>query len=159
MSDTVLTATEDLVRMQLQNALTMEDDSLASLEWLEHVALSPEVGELFRNHQEETKQQIEHLHRVFGELGMPMLASPSPAGQGIAQQSEMLVAQAGPSRQDEAVLIAGLGSEHYEIAVYTALLASLADGEPEVAYLLHSNLDQEVRVSDALAGCLRKRAH
>ena len=61
MSDTVLTATEDLVRMQLQNALTMEDDSLASLEWLEHVALSPEVGELFRNHQEETKQQIEKL--------------------------------------------------------------------------------------------------
>ena len=88
-----------------------------------------------------------------------MLASPSPAAQGIAQQSEMLVAQAGPSRQDEAALIAGLGSEHYEIAVYTALLASLADGEPEVAYLLHSNLDQEVRVSDALAGCLRKRAH
>lgn len=159
MSDTVLSATEEFVRLQLQHALTMEDDSLASLERLEHVSRSHEVGELFRHHQEETKQQIENLHRVFGELGLPMLASPSPATKGIVQQAEMLLAQAGPMRQDEAALTAALGSEHYEVAVYTALLASLTDGEPEVAYLLHSNLDQEHRTSDELAVCLRKWAH
>lgn len=50
---------------QLRTAPAIEDDSLAALKELAAAARSADVTKLFRHHQDETKEQIQNLHRVF----------------------------------------------------------------------------------------------
>lgn len=155
MSQTVLETPQDLIRMQLRTALTMEDDSLAALQELEQVAQSSEVKKLFRHHQDETKQQIENLHSVFDLLELPTSTAPSPSTKGISHQAESLIGRSEKGLHDQVAVASALGNEHYEIAAYTSLIIGVKGQEPKAADLLQVNLDQEKHTSEELADCLR----
>ncbi len=146
----------DLLHYQLRSALTMEHDSLAALKELASAAKSAEVKKMFTHHQDETKEQIDNLHRVFELLEFEPTTAPSPSTKGISKQAGSLIKKSATSLRDRVVLSSALGNEHYEISAYTALIIpATAMGAAEAAALLQANLDQEQHTSEELEQMLR----
>ena len=159
MSQTTLESPADLLRFQLRTAMTMEQDSLASLGELESAAKSPEVKKMFRHNADETKEQIENLRKVFQLLELPESTAASPTTKGIAKQAESLIQRAAPALRDQVTLSAALGNEHYEISAYQSLIiATRAQGAVYAAALLTDNLDQETHTSEELQSKLLELA-
>jgi len=151
MTQNRLETPEDLLRFQLRTARTMEDDSLAALKELAAAAQSSEVKKLFRHHQDETKQQIQNLSRVFALLEFPESTAPSPSTKGISKQAQSLIERSANSLRDQVTLSAALGNEHYESSAYESLLVAVrATGQQEAVTLLQENLDQETHTSEEL---------
>ncbi|MGX5682291.1 YciE/YciF ferroxidase family protein [Schumannella luteola] len=149
----------DLLRYQLRTALTMEDDSLAALGELEAAAQSAEIKKMFRHHADETREQIENLHRVFELLEFKDTTAPSPSTKGITRQAESLIGKTSDELLDQVVLSCALGNEHYEISAYQSLIVPVqAMGVSDVLQLLQSNLDQETHTSQELHEMLQKVA-
>lgn len=150
-----LTTPEDLLHLQLRTALTMEDHSLTALGELESAAASRDVKKMFRHHADETREQIENLHRVFAVLDLRDSTSPSPSTTGIRRQAESLIARTAEGLRDQVVLSCALGNEHYEVAAYEGLIVPLeARGATDAAALLRANLDQEEHTAEELRGML-----
>lgn len=158
MSQTQLESPQDLLRFQLRTALTMEDDSLAALKELAAAARSADVKKLFRHHQDETKEQIQNLHRVFTLLELPASTAPSPSTKGISKQAQSLISRSAPSLRDQVALSSALGNEHYEISAYQSLITAVAPLQPAAAQLLQDNLDQETHTSEELLTRLQEMA-
>lgn len=150
MPQTTLESPQDLLRFQLRTALTMEDDSLAALKELAGAARSADVKKLFRHHQDETKEQIENLRRVFTLLELPESTAPSPSTKGISKQAQSLLSRSATSLHDQVALSCALGNEHYEISAYKSLIVAVTPLHPEAAALLQDNLDQETHTSEEL---------
>lgn len=150
MPQTILESPRDLLRFQLRTALTMEDDSLAALKELASAARSADVKKLFRHHQDETKEQIQNLRRVFALLELPVSTAPSPSTKGISKQAQSLLNRSSASLRDQAALSSALGNEHYEISAYQSLVTAVTPLHPEAAQLLQDNLDQETHTSEEL---------
>jgi ferritin-like metal-binding protein YciE len=149
----------DLMHYQLRTALTMEDDSLAALGELAKAAKSKDVKDMFRHHADETKEQIENLHKVFKLLELKDTTAPSPSTKGISKQAESLISKSAPKLRDQVTLSCALGNEHYEMSAYQSLIIpASAMGAADVATLLQANLDQEVHTSEELQGMLQKLA-
>jgi ferritin-like metal-binding protein YciE len=148
---------DDLLRMQLRVARTMEDDSLAALGELAEAAESADIKKLFRHHADETKQQIENLHKVFQLLELPESTAASPVTKGIGAHAESLIARSADSLRDQVTLSAALGNEHYEMAAYEALITPLtAMGAADAVKLLEENREQEIHTSKELSERLTK---
>jgi len=158
MPQTTLESPQDLVRFQLRTALTMEDDSLAALKELAGAARSADVKKLFRHHQDETKEQIENLRRVFTLLELPESTAPSPSTKGISKQAQSLLNRSAASLHDQVALSCALGNEHYEISAYQSLIVAVTPTHPEAAKLLQDNLDQETHTSEELFTRLQEMA-
>lgn len=147
----------DLFRFQLRSSLTMEEHSLEALGELEQAVNDSKIKKLLTHHAEETRQQIDNLKQVFGLLDLDVSTAPSPSTTGITKQARSLLKRSSPSLQDEVALLSALGTEHYEIAVYQALvLQAQSLDNSEAAALLQENLDQEVHTSEELSDALRK---
>ena len=159
MAATSIETAEDLLHLQLRTALTMEDHSLAALGTLAAAAKSAEIKKMFRHHADETKEQIENLHKVFGILDLKKTTAPSPSTTGISKQAESLIAKASGKVMDQVVLASALGNEHYEMSAYEALLIPVkAMGATDAVKLLQFNLDQEVHTSEELRETLARIA-
>jgi ferritin-like metal-binding protein YciE len=138
------TTPEEIFSYKLGSALTMEYDSLEMLGELEKTAMRSELKTLFREHGEETRQQIENLKRCFELLGEDVNDSPSPTTKGLAKESRSSTAKTDESLVDAVVLAGALEAEHYETAVYETLITHADAREAtEVAALLRANLEQE----------------
>jgi ferritin-like metal-binding protein YciE len=150
-------APTDLLHYQLRTALTMEHDSLAALGELATAAKSAEIKKMFRHHADETKEQIENLHKVFELMGWKGTTAPSAATKGIGKQAGAMIERSGPKMVDRVVLAAALGNEHYEISAYQALLVPVqAMDNKDAQALLLFNLDQETHTSEELHTTLVK---
>lgn len=159
MSQLTLETPTDLLRYQLRTALTMEDDSLAALGELQAAAQSAEVKKMFRHHADETKEQIENLHKVFELLDFPDTTAPSPSTKGISRQAESLIGKTSDELLDQVVLSCALGNEHYEISAYQSLIIPvMAMGMTDAVQLLQANLEQETHTSEELHEMLQKVA-
>jgi ferritin-like metal-binding protein YciE len=157
MAQQTLETPTDLLQYQLRTALTMEADSLAALGELTKAAKSAEVKKMFRHHADETKEQIENLHRVFGLLEFRESTAPSPSTKGISKQAESLIGRSGTRLRDQVALSCALGNEHYEISAYQGLIIpATALGVTDVVILLQANLDQETHTSEELQSMLQK---
>jgi ferritin-like metal-binding protein YciE len=147
----------DLLHLQLRTALTMEHDSLAALGELASAAKSSEVKKMFTHHSDETKEQIDNLHKVFGLLDLKESTAPSPSTKGISRQAGSLIEKSAPALRDQVVLSSALGNEHYEISAYQSLIIPVsAMGAADVLELLQANLDQETHTSEELEDMLKK---
>lgn len=137
----------------------MEDHSLAALGVLASAAKSADIKKMFRHHADETKEQIDNLHKVFTLLDLKPSSAPSPSTTGISKQAESLIAHAGSKVMDQVVLSSALGNEHYEISAYEALLIPIIKmGVSEAVELLQFNLDQETHTSEELRTALQRIA-
>ncbi|WP_424937449.1 ferritin-like domain-containing protein [Arenibacterium sp. S380] len=133
-----------LFAFRLNVAMAMEHDSLAMLQELEEAARSEKVKGMFAHHAEETRGQIERLETAFDRLELEVVAAESPTTKGLAEDGRTLVSVTSDDIRDVAVIGAALGTEHYELAAYLALVSGAeAMEEEEVRQLLVENLLQE----------------
>ncbi|MHA7305220.1 YciE/YciF ferroxidase family protein [Arthrobacter sp. TMN-49] len=138
------TTVDEIFHYKLGSALTMEYDSLEMLGDMEKGAMRSDLRELFHEHAHETRQQIENLQQCFALLGAEAHQGPSPATKGLAKESKALMAKTDNSLVDAVVLAGALETEHYEMAVYEALIfQAKARGAAGIAELLNQNLMQE----------------
>jgi ferritin-like metal-binding protein YciE len=157
MAALVLDSPSALLHYQLRTALTMEADSLAALAELAKAAKSKEVKDMFRHHSDETREQIDNLHKVFALLEFKDTSAPSPSTKGISKQAESLIAKSATKLRDQVTLSCALGNEHYEISAYQGLiLPAAALGADDAVLLLQANLDQETHTSEELQSMLQK---
>ena len=159
MATQTLDTPDELLHFQLRTALTMEDDSLAALGVLEKAAKSAKLKKMFKHHSDETKDQIENLHKVFKLLDFKQTTAPSPSTKGISKQAESLIKRSDDSLLDQVVLSSALGNEHYEIAAYKSLIIPVSTmGLADAAALLTDNLEQETHTSEELRAELERMA-
>ena len=69
---------EELYNFKLGAALTMEHTVLKMLDSNAKAARSFELADLFRHHQDETRQQIANLEKAFAAFGGRSPARPAP---------------------------------------------------------------------------------
>ncbi|WP_375492449.1 ferritin-like domain-containing protein [uncultured Jatrophihabitans sp.] len=144
-----LTTPEEIFSFKLGSALSMEHDTLAMLADLEQHAQRAELKTMFREHAEETRQQIANIEQCFALLGESVDDSPSPVTKGLAKEGTSTIKKTDDSIVDAVILAGALETEHYEIAVYETLVTNAeARGATEVATLLRQNLTQEESARD-----------
>ena len=152
-----LTTPEEIFSFKLGSALSMEHDTLQMLGDLEEHAQRAELKTMFREHAEETRQQIANIEQCFALLGEPVDDSPSPVTKGLAKEGTSTIKKTDDSVVDAVILAGALETEHYEIAVYETLVTNAdARGASEVAALLRQNLAQEETARDKVKQAARR---
>jgi ferritin-like metal-binding protein YciE len=111
-------------------------------------------------HHEETKQHVENVQQVFQQLGEQPEGKEAPGLEGLKQEHESGVAEVAPALRASFDAGAAIGTEHYEIAIYSsAVLLAGSLGEQEAASLLGTNLEQEFAALKKLEGIAQQLAH
>lgn len=150
---------DELFAYKLGSALRMENDTLDMLAELEETAQRKELKEFFKHHQEETREQVSNLEKVFEVLGEPAKEHPSPTTKGMKEEGKKVFEKTDEALIDSVVLAAALGTEHYETAVYETLITHAeAMGAKEVVDLLKQNLEQETHTADEIKKFAQKVA-
>lgn len=138
------TTPAEIFHYKLGSALSMEHDSLEMLGDMEKIAMRSDLKELFREHADETRQQIQNLEQCFALLGETVHQTPSPATKGMAREFKSSTGKTDRSLVDGVVLAGALETEHYETAVYETLINyAKARGTMDIVKLLSQNLEQE----------------
>jgi ferritin-like metal-binding protein YciE len=107
-------------------------------------AQDEELESALEEHLGETRRHVEHVRQAFAELEESPTGKEAPGLEGLKQEHDDGVGQVAPSLRDMFDAGAAIGSEHYEIAIYSgAVLLAEGAGEKNVAGLLKANLDQE----------------
>jgi ferritin-like metal-binding protein YciE len=139
-----LNTPEELYHYKLGAALKMEQTVLDMLDDNAEAAQREELKQLFRHHQDETRQQISNLEEAFRAFGWEVDDSPCPAIQGIEKEGKANVKKADDKLVDAVLLAGAAETEHHEIAVYEGLITNAqAMGKGDVVELLRQNLEQE----------------
>jgi ferritin-like metal-binding protein YciE len=140
-----LTTPRELFIHELSDAMSAEQQILKMLPELQKEALNHELQEALKTHEEETQQQVRNLQEVFRQLGETPEATTCYAVKGLDEEHKALLKeQPSPEILEMANLGAASKTEHYEMAMYTALVQMAKDlGETDAAQLLQDNLDQE----------------
>ena len=144
----VETPTELFVH-KLGAALTMEETILEMLEKLEQEASDSKLKKDLQHHHQETRQQVQNLHRIFDALGEEVEKQSCPAIEGLEKESQQMLKQVDDELIDSVILGGVIETEHHEIAVYEGLIAKAeAMDEQDVVALLQENLEQEEAALD-----------
>ncbi|MBA2598691.1 MAG: DUF892 family protein [Chloroflexota bacterium] len=140
-----LTTPRELFLHELADAMSAEQQILKMLPELQEEARNSEVREALQEHEAETRQQVENIQEVFRQFGETPETTTCLAMQGIAAEHQALHQEEPPPEILEmANLIGAAKTEHYEMAMYAALVQLAKDlGEDDAAQLLQDNLDQE----------------
>ena len=139
-------ALQDVLIDELRDMYSAENQLVKALPKLAKGARSPELKTLFTTHLQETKGQVERLKQVFEILGKKATGQHCNGMEGIVKEgAEQLEKTEPPASFDAGLIGAGLRTEHYEIAGYTAVIAmAKVLGQKEIVGLLTENLNEEV---------------
>jgi ferritin-like metal-binding protein YciE len=150
----------DLLVDDLKRLLTVET-TLAKmlLPKLMAEVQNDELKSALQHHHEETKQHVENVRQAFRQLGVEPEAKEAQGLEGLAQEHASGMGAVAPSLRETFDAGAAIGTEHYEIAIYSgALLLATSIGNDEVAELLGSNLEQEFAALKKLEGIAERLA-
>ena len=118
-----------------------------------------ELKSALEQHLGETRTHAETLARAFDALGEEKAGKDAPGLEGLKHEHDDDVTQISPALRDGFDAGAAIGSEHYEIAIYsTALLIAESLGEEEVVTVLGDNLVQEFAALKKLEGIAERLA-
>ena len=139
-----LTSTRELLLMDLKRLLTVE-------ELLAKVMLPKLVQEVqddalkraLEEHLQETRGHVEQLKHAFALLREKPAGADAPGLEGLKQEHDSGIQKVAPALRDGFDAGAAIGSEHYEIAVYSSALLLAQAAASEVAEILSGNLDDE----------------
>jgi ferritin-like metal-binding protein YciE len=113
---------------------------------MQKAATSEELADAINTHQEQTREHVSRLERVFESVGSTAKAKKCPAMEGLIEEGQEVIDD---TEEDSAVRDAGLimccqKVEHYEIATYGSLRTLAAKmGHDEAAQLLEQTLNEE----------------
>lgn len=148
----------DLFLTELKDIYSAESMILKSLPKLAKAAASPKLQEAFKEHLEETKNQVERLNQIFTNLGVPPKSKKCEGMEGIiAEAEEFLDAQGDPAVKDAALIACAQKVEHYEICGYgTCRTFAQFLGDQQSAELLQQTLDEEKKTDKLLTKLAEK---
>jgi ferritin-like metal-binding protein YciE len=140
-----LNSLHELFVEQLQDLYSAETQLLEALPKMEQAASHDELKAAFHHHLDETRDHVERLEEIFGQLGKAHGSETCEAMKGLIEEGEEIVkAQGDHAVKDAALIAAAQRVEHYEIAAY-GTVRTLADelDLSEAQDLLDQTLDEE----------------
>lgn len=136
---------QDLFVEELHDLHSAEEQLVEALPKMAQAASNDELREAFEHHLQETRDHLNRINDIYGELGVSPSSEKCEAMEGlIAEGEELIKAEGDPSVKDAALIGAAQRVEHYEMAAYgTAreLAKELDHGQAEE--LLDQTLDEE----------------
>jgi len=139
-----LNTPQEAYNYKLGAALKMEQTVLDMLDKNAEEAQTEQVKQLFRHHQDETRQQIANIEQAFALFGWDVDTSPCPAIEGLDKEGRANARKTDDALVDDVLLQGAAEVEHHEIGVYENLIIhARAMGRSDVARLLEQNLEQE----------------
>ena len=136
---------EDLLHEELKDLYDAEQQLVEALPKMMEAAENPQLQEAFREHLQQTEQQVTRLEEVFEELGFEPESHTCKGMKGlIAEGQQMIKAKGDTDVRDAGLIGAAQRVEHYEIAAYgTARTLAQRLGRSRAAELLQTTLDEE----------------
>jgi ferritin-like metal-binding protein YciE len=148
-----LESLQELLIDELKDLYSAENQLVKALPKMAKAAASPELKAAFEEHLEETKEQVQRLVTIFGQLnGSSPKGKKCKAMEGLIEEGgEIIEAEGEDSVKDAALICAAQKVEHYEMAGYgcARTFAQLL-GLNDVADLLQQTLDEEGNVDKKL---------
>ncbi|HUO50594.1 MAG TPA: DUF892 family protein [Candidatus Paceibacterota bacterium] len=144
----------DLFVLKLGALLDIEEQITKALPKFAKAASNEELREAFMEHLEETKQQTERLHEIFGMLDVAPKKTRVEAIRGMAEDSEWIIKSVkSPSARDALLIASAQYVEHYEMSGYESAIAwaEILDVYDAVGHL-RDTLKEEQAASKKLAG-------
>ena len=139
-----LNTPQEAYNYKLGAALKMEQTVLDMLDKNAEEAHDEHVKQLFRHHQDETRQQIANIEQAFRTFGWDVDTSPCPAIEGLEKEGRANARKTDDALVDDVLLQGAAEVEHHEIGVYENLIIhAQAMGRADVVRLLTQNLEQE----------------
>ncbi len=142
-----------LITDQLSDLYDAEGQLTKALPKLAKAAEDEELAQSFRDHAEQTQEQVRRIEQVFQALGMKARRKPCAAMKGLIEEGrEAMEADMDDSVRDIGLIAAARRVEHYEIAAYDALIeAAKASKQAEVVGLLRETAQEEAQTDKLLA--------
>jgi ferritin-like metal-binding protein YciE len=140
----------ELFEETLKDIYYAEKAIMKALPKMAKKASSKKLQAAFSKHLKETEGQLERLDQVFELIGKKARGKDCPAIDGIIEEAEEVMKEAGDDIiRDAAMLAAAQAVEHYEISRYGTLVAWAEKLEmSDAAELLEATLDEE-KLTDA----------
>jgi ferritin-like metal-binding protein YciE len=138
---------------QLQDIYWAEQKLTGALSKLGEAASSEELRQAFSSHQQETRNHVSRVEKVFELIGAPARAKRCPAIAGIVDEGEAIIdeTEEHTAQRDVGLIFAGQKAEHYEIATYGGLVTLARTlGYKDVAEILSVTLAEEKKADNLL---------
>lgn len=142
----------DLYLDQIQDMHSCERQIIKALPKMAKAATQPRLKDGFNHHLEETKEQLERLNRILGDLGKGPGRKVCQAAAGLIEEgSELIEADADEEVRDAGLICAAQKIEHYEIASYGCLRTfAVLLGRTADAKALDKTLNEEKTADQSL---------
>ncbi len=147
-----LQSLQDVFTHELQDLYDAENQLLQALPKMAQAASNQELREAFEHHLDETRDHVQRLEEIFGQLGISGSGETCEAMRGLIKEGEKTIAIDGdPTAKDAALIAAAQRVEHYEIAAYgTARTLAGELDHNEAQDLLDQTLDEEANADKLL---------
>jgi len=144
---------DELFHEGLQDIYFAEKKILVALPKMAKAAEAEELADAFREHEEQTREQVRRLEKVFKLIDEKPQAKKCPAIIGIIEEGEDLIEEYEDSPAlDAGLLGAAQAVEHYEIARYGTLKGWAHElGLNEAVSLLQATLEEEKDTDEKLS--------
>lgn len=137
---------------ELKDIYWAEKHLVKNLPKMAKAATSSELQTAFKNHLEETVNQVSRLEKVFESVGEKATAKKCDAMEGLVKEAEGCIedTEDGTIARDAALISCGQKVEHYEIASYGTLKTFAGVlGFSAAVKLLEETLEEE-KTADTL---------
>ena len=148
---------KELFLYDLSALYSAEQENLKILPLLAQEVGDQTISSMYREHEQDTRQQIQNLEQCFRALNSQPMQVENHAAVGLKKNHDAFVQQ-NPSKEAISMCATGAGviNEHMEIAAYKLLVdAAIHMGDVKCADLLTKNCLQE----EAMATKLEKMAY
>jgi ferritin-like metal-binding protein YciE len=143
---------DDLFYALLQDVYSAEKEMLKILPKLAQRSSNDTLKLAFRDHEDETSEQVGRLEQVFEIIGREAHGRMSDAMAAIIAEAQRMVDDIDDEAvRDAGILAAAQVAEHYEIARYATLLGWAEYlGDDQIVELLSETLEEERHADDLL---------
>lgn len=156
-----LNSMEDLYKEQIQDLYSAESQILKAMPKMIDCAKDSELKKAFKNHTQETEQQVKRLEEILKELKEKPGEHKCKAMEGLLKEGDDLIKQDGkanPEVLDAALISAAQRIEHYEIAGYgTAATYAKILGFENHVQLLKQTLSEEKETDHKLTALAERK--
>jgi Uncharacterized protein conserved in bacteria len=144
---------DELFHEGLQDIYFAEKKILVALPKMAKAAEAEELADAFREHEEQTREQVSRLEKVFKLIDEKPKAKKCPAIIGIIEEGEDIIEEYEDSPAlDAGLLGAAQAVEHYEIARYGTLKGWARElGLNAAVSLLQATLEEEKHTDEKLS--------
>jgi len=144
---------DDLFHALLQDLYFAEKEQLKLLPKLAQKSANETLKLAFRDHEDETSEQVGRLEQVFEIMGKDARGKTSDAMLAIIAEAQRAIDEIDDAAvRDAALVAAAQAAEHYEIARYATLLGWAEHlGEDEIVELLSETLEEERHAGELLS--------